>query len=272
MSKYKYENIKCKIGWSNSTVFDDKIGNRDGSQPSDCSGLLKQAVTSGPFTLKLDDFFGFNYVESYPNIDDLNKKIGLQYDLVKFDNNVQTGKKTYKIIAIEDERIKIINITDGTVEYKTGFNMVPENKEVSASDTSTRSGGRNKSLSYKQCDDDSLKIGCAGNNVKVIQGYLSGLGYNLGKYGEDGKFGSITKAAIIKLQKDNNLPQTGVVDTKTLQVLESESTSGKTAKEQTPVPDESTSAETIQKEYKIIQNRYNKLENLVFERLVKNAN
>ena len=37
---------------------------------------------------------------------------------------------------------------------------------------------------------------------------------------------------MIKLQKDKNLPQTGVVDSKTLQALESESESGKTTKEQ----------------------------------------
>lgn len=41
--------------------------------------------------------------------------------------------------------------------------------------------------------------------VKILQTYLVSLGYDLGKYGVDGKFGTDMKNVIKKYQQDNNL-------------------------------------------------------------------
>ncbi len=50
-----------------------------------------------------------------------------------------------------------------------------------------------------------LKKGDAGKDVKAMQEKLNYLGYDLGKYGVDGDFGSDTEKALKKFQKDFNL-------------------------------------------------------------------
>ena len=45
-----------------------------------------------------------------------------------------------------------------------------------------------------------------------MQTRLKELGYDLGKYGIDGDFGSDTQAAVMKFQTDNGLEATGVYD------------------------------------------------------------
>lgn len=52
-------------------------------------------------------------------------------------------------------------------------------------------------------------------DVKQMQLNLIKLGYDLGKYGADGDFGSKTKGAIETFQQDKNLPITGEYDTST---------------------------------------------------------
>jgi predicted chitinase len=64
-----------------------------------------------------------------------------------------------------------------------------------------------------------VQKGSRGDGVRDIQTTLLGLGYNLGKYGVDGIFGDITLAALIKFQKDNGIPQTGIVDDETKKIL-----------------------------------------------------
>ena len=65
----------------------------------------------------------------------------------------------------------------------------------------------------------TLKIGAAGDDVKAVQESLKELGYELGKFGADGKYGKITKSAVEAFQKANNLEVTGIVDDKTLSAL-----------------------------------------------------
>lgn len=54
-----------------------------------------------------------------------------------------------------------------------------------------------------------------GEYVKVLQKTLIGLGYDLGKYGADGKFGEKTETAVKKFQKKNSLTVDGIVGKKT---------------------------------------------------------
>lgn len=61
------------------------------------------------------------------------------------------------------------------------------------------------------------KYGSTGEEVTSIQTKLNELGYFDGEI--DGIFGSKTKSAVIKFQKDNNLTPDGIVGSKTLQAL-----------------------------------------------------
>ena len=54
-----------------------------------------------------------------------------------------------------------------------------------------------------------LKNGCEGADVKVMQGYLIGLGYDLGRWGADGDFGDATELAVMQFQRDHKLDADG---------------------------------------------------------------
>lgn len=57
-----------------------------------------------------------------------------------------------------------------------------------------------------------LKKGSKGDSVKALQILLKGYGYSLGIWGVDSSFGSATKAAVEKFQRDKNLEDDGEVD------------------------------------------------------------
>ncbi len=61
------------------------------------------------------------------------------------------------------------------------------------------------------------KYGSTGSEVTAVQKRLSELGYYSGNI--DGIFGSDTKTAVIKFQKDNKLTADGIVGEKTLKLL-----------------------------------------------------
>lgn len=63
----------------------------------------------------------------------------------------------------------------------------------------------------------AIPYGFSNSNIKVIQFALSRHGYSFG--GADGVYGPKTEAAIKQLQKDHNLPQTGIIDSKTSSAL-----------------------------------------------------
>ena len=52
-----------------------------------------------------------------------------------------------------------------------------------------------------------------GNDIKLLQEQLNKLGYNCGEV--DGEFGTKTRDAVIKFQKDNKLTDDGIVGQKT---------------------------------------------------------
>lgn len=67
------------------------------------------------------------------------------------------------------------------------------------------------------CD---LKRGMSGTDVTVMQENLLRLGYDLGKYGADGDFGSATEAAVKKFQENNRLTADGIYGAKTRAMVE----------------------------------------------------
>lgn len=64
----------------------------------------------------------------------------------------------------------------------------------------------------KGADDDmiGLAIGMTGTAVRDMQRTLIGLGYDLGKWGADGKFGAATEKGVMAFQADNGLTPDGV--------------------------------------------------------------
>lgn len=73
-------------------------------------------------------------------------------------------------------------------------------------------------------DDSELPIlrkGSKGKYVTLLQTKLKNKGYDLGKYGVDGDFGSVTEKAVKEFQKDNGLTVDGIVGEKTWKVLDS---------------------------------------------------
>lgn len=69
-------------------------------------------------------------------------------------------------------------------------------------------------------DKPTLRKGDKGEWVTKLQTKLYQLGYNLGKYGIDGDFGSATETAVESFQRDNGLNADGVVGAKTWAALE----------------------------------------------------
>lgn len=65
----------------------------------------------------------------------------------------------------------------------------------------------------------TLSKGSKGDAVKRLQNALIKEGYDLGKWGADGDFGTATQNAVIAYQKKNNLTATGIADNTTLTLL-----------------------------------------------------
>lgn len=64
----------------------------------------------------------------------------------------------------------------------------------------------------------TLRLGSSGDSVKKLQTWLNELGYNTGT--PDGKFGAMTKIAVMAFQSDHNLAVDGVVGAQTWSTLE----------------------------------------------------
>ena len=63
-----------------------------------------------------------------------------------------------------------------------------------------------------------LKAGSTGLPVRRLQSRMSAVGFNTG--GVDGRFGTVTEAAVRKLQQDFNLSVDGIVGPQTWQVVD----------------------------------------------------
>lgn len=87
-------------------------------------------------------------------------------------------------------------------------------------DTKWKCWGELKDVSYdgkvdpidpSEDDMPTLRRGDKGEYVKILQEVLIKLGYDLGSYGADGKFGAKTELAVSSFQHDQGLPVDGVV-------------------------------------------------------------
>lgn len=67
-------------------------------------------------------------------------------------------------------------------------------------------------VNYAKDFEDTMKSGMSGDYIKLFQKMLIGAGYSLDKFGADGIYGSETKSAVKKLQKDLGIDQTGEWD------------------------------------------------------------
>ena len=67
--------------------------------------------------------------------------------------------------------------------------------------------------------DRTLSKGMSGADVRELQSMLIGLGYDLGKWGADGDFGSDTQSAVKKFQQDYRLDVDGAAGPDTLEAL-----------------------------------------------------
>ena len=68
--------------------------------------------------------------------------------------------------------------------------------------------------------EKNLKMGSTGEDVEKVQKALEAMGYDLGKWGVDGKFGAATEAAVKAFQAAQGLEVTGIIDEKTIEALE----------------------------------------------------
>lgn len=66
---------------------------------------------------------------------------------------------------------------------------------------------------FDHLGDRVLRNGSRGSDVREMQSSLMKLGYNLGSYGADGIFGSVTERAVRKFESDEGLTVDGIFDT-----------------------------------------------------------
>lgn len=64
-----------------------------------------------------------------------------------------------------------------------------------------------------------LKKGCKGEEVRALQILLMGRGFDVGKAGADGEFGTDTHNAVIKFQRDQGLDADGIAGKDTITAL-----------------------------------------------------
>ena len=116
-------------------------------------------------------------------------------------------------------------VGDGKVIEASGTKVgVIESK---ITDSKWNEWGELKNVDYSKNDDQkgdddpvadvkpTLRKGSKGEYVTLLQTKLFQLGYDLGKYGVDGDFGSATEKAVKAFQKAHGLTQDGVVGTRT---------------------------------------------------------
>ena len=99
----------------------------------------------------------------------------------------------------------------------------------------------------------TLKTGCSGSDVKLLQETLNGLGYECGT--ADGVFGTKTRNAVIAFQKAHGLTADGVVGEKTRAALDAALNGGETDSAEPEIPVTPTGKPTMDevlKAYRII--------------------
>lgn len=142
-----------------------------------------------------------------------------------------------------------------------------------------------RSLRYaRRCPNNSVEKGCGGQNVQEIQVQLIRKGFDLPRWKADCKFGDETKGAVQDFQESLGFPNTGIVDQRTYNKLFAGS-DGPTSISATPgssgpapaaAPTAASAGSSrgiippsLDENKNIFRNRYNEIERLVIERMVK---
>ena len=157
-----------------------------------------------------------------------------------------------------------------------------------------------KGMRYaKRCPNNAIEKGCGGQNVQDVQVELIRKGFDLPRWKADCKYGDETKSAVTDFQISKGIPNTGVVDQRTYNKLfastsqpaqpstrnvQAAPSQGATQQPQNirrfssgggglvpPVMSENLDLNVFNDVHNL-KNRYEQVEKLVFERLVKNAN
>lgn len=125
-----------------------------------------------------------------------------------------TAKKSVVEIAKEVIAGKWGNGAVRTAKLKAaGYNAVEVQKEVDKMLTPA------KPKNPYPTPTVNVKKGSKGNNVRWVQWELKRLGYDIGKYGIDGSFGSATDKAVRAFQKKHKLTVDGIVGKNTRAAL-----------------------------------------------------
>lgn len=194
----------------------------------------------------------------------------------KLRNWCRNNKKTCLIVGIP------LTALTGYGVYKAGqaLGIIGTTPTPGPSPTPPAGKGRGcRGGIAKSCPNTELKYGCVGENVKPIQQQLIDCGFPLPKFGVDGKFCAETKAATEAFQRKAGIKVDGVAGTDTQEALKKCNVSPTPEPEQKPEPEvvvqppkkKEPDMEYFQENFYIkpIKNRHEKLEQLVFERLVK---
>ena len=137
-------------------------------------------------------------------------------DIIIFGNRDDSGSGKHIGIVT-----KITSSTVYTIEGNTTKSGFSANGGMVAAKSYSRSNANIAGYCSIDYDDkeketvevtvEMLKKGSKGDNVKALQILLIGYGFNCGKYGTDGDFGSATDEAVKAYQKKNELDVDGIV-------------------------------------------------------------
>ena len=107
--------------------------------------------------------------------------------------------------------LKGAKYTDQSTYLGTGDILVTKTSghTVVVANNGPKYEGREVAPKETALGDRLLKIGREGADVKLMQEYLIGLGYDLGRWGADGDFGDATELAVMEFQKDHGLDDDG---------------------------------------------------------------
>ena len=137
-------------------------------------------------------------------------------DIIIFGNRDDSGSGKHIGIVT-----KVTSSTVYTIEGNTTKSGFSANGGMVAAKSYSRSNANIAGYCSIDYDDEvketvevtveMLKKGSKGDNVKALQILLIGYGFNCGKYGTDGDFGSATDEAVKAYQKKNGLDVDGIV-------------------------------------------------------------
>lgn len=112
-----------------------------------------------------------------------------------------------------------INNPRKRLEERNKANATPHTKDGVSANTSKGVGNSGSKPAGTGATNITLRNGSTGAGVKSLQNALIKAGYDVGKSGADGIFGSATMAAVRKYQQDNGLAVDGIAGKDTLGLL-----------------------------------------------------